>query len=211
MSDAHPILFAGVGSPHGDDRAGWLVADAIAADLWPGVIVRKASVPASLLDWMDGVELLALCDACRGGGPVGSLQRFDWDSATGTRKAEGGRRKTEGESCNADVHFAPSFRFPPSAFRLQSSHSFGVSAVLDLAHRLGRLPRHIIVWGIEGGTFEPGDGPSPELERAIPAIVAVIRSALPGANPPGTTSSSASEPAVSSGTTRVPCGPESRR
>lgn len=159
MSNAtNCILFVGVGSPHGDDRAGWLVADALAADAPPGVSIRKASVPMNLLDWLDGIAFLAVCDACRGGGPAGMVQRFDWTGSAEPR--------------NTPV-------IPALArLRTSGSHAFGLSTVLELAQRLGRLPRRVVVWGIEGQTFEPGDDLSPQVQCGVPAMATAIRGEL---------------------------------
>ena len=46
-----PTLVVGVGSHHGDDQAGWLVADLLAASASEDVAVRKAKTPAEILDW----------------------------------------------------------------------------------------------------------------------------------------------------------------
>jgi hydrogenase maturation protease len=151
MRIADRILFAGIGSPHGDDRAGWLVSDALAADPLPGVVVRKASVPIALLDWLDGVTFLGICDACRGEGPVGSIQRIEWNSAATSTLAR---------------------------LRACGTHAFGLSAVLNLAHRLDRLPPRVVVWGIEGQQFQPGDNLSPSLAERLPEIAATIRKEL---------------------------------
>src|SRR5690242_14779067 len=109
-------LFVGFGSSHGDDRVGWMVADALAPRFPPRAIVRHAAAPIDLLDWLDGVERLALCDACRGIGPVGTWRR--WPS--------------------------PLEELP--AARVRHSHDVGLAATLELAQRLGQLPRDIRLW-----------------------------------------------------------------
>jgi hypothetical protein len=53
-------LFAGTGSPHGDDRIGWLIADALDKLVPPDVEVRLASTPSHLLDWLDEFDRLDL-------------------------------------------------------------------------------------------------------------------------------------------------------
>ncbi|MGI9427921.1 MAG: hypothetical protein ACR2NM_04645, partial [Bythopirellula sp.] len=74
-------LIVGIGSPHGDDQAGWLVAERLATDLdHDNIAVRKATSPVQLLDWLDSIDRLVVCDACRGLGDVGELRRWLWPS-----------------------------------------------------------------------------------------------------------------------------------
>jgi hydrogenase maturation protease len=155
---ADETLFVGIGSPHGDDQIGWCIADILANPPSPGIAVRKASVPADLLDWLDGIALLAVCDASRGGRPAGTVQRLDWPDATAA----------------ADSHVLSIL----ARRRASDTHGFGLATVLDLAHRLDRLPAHVIVWGVEGLTFEPNSELSPQMQGAVPAIAAAIRNDL---------------------------------
>jgi hydrogenase maturation protease len=162
-------LFVGVGSPHGDDRAGWLVADALhemtvtdvftrRSDLLntgatavvqsPPLAIRKACIPADLLDWLDGVARLIVCDAVCGAGPTGTLHRWFWpDPRIGQMHSAG-------------------------------SHDFGLPAVLELAGTLGRLPAVVVAWGIEAGQVLPDAEVSPEIQRALPDLVARIHGEL---------------------------------
>ena len=72
-------LVAGIGSPHGDDQAGWLVADRLTRELHrDDVAVRKATSPTELLNWLDGTERLIVCDACCGLGNAGDVRRWPW-------------------------------------------------------------------------------------------------------------------------------------
>ena len=136
---ASRTLFVGLGSPHGDDQVGWRVAEELRRRQ-PDRTVRIASTPAELLDWLDGLDRLELCDAVRGESP-GRLHRWDWPT--------------------------------PQLGRLRSSgtHSFGVSAVLELAQRLGRLPAAVRIWGIEARQFEPTQTISGQLDAGLPVIV----------------------------------------
>jgi hydrogenase maturation protease len=70
-------LVVGIGSPHGDDQAGWLVAVKLAARQ-TAITVRRAQVPVDLLDWLDGVERLIVCDACEPAGQPGSIRHWIW-------------------------------------------------------------------------------------------------------------------------------------
>lgn len=155
-------LFVGVGSPNGDDRAGWLVADALSeivdsefarqrVNFMNGggtstvrrtrLIVRKACVPADLLDWLEGVDRLIVCDAICGCGAPGTLHYWSWP--------------------------APQI----GQCRSLGSHDFGLHAVLETAGALGQLPPEVIVWGIEAGQVLPNAGLSPEIERSLPDLI----------------------------------------
>ncbi len=78
-------LFVGIGSPHGDDQAGWLLADLLRGQFASagGILVRQAVVPADILDWLNGVEHLHVCDACTTGSPAATLHRWEWNVAAG--------------------------------------------------------------------------------------------------------------------------------
>ncbi|MFO7600146.1 MAG: hydrogenase maturation protease [Candidatus Desulfacyla sp.] len=54
----------------------------------------------------------------------------------------------------------------PAAWFRGSTHQFHVGEAVELARTLGRLPRFVMVYGIEGKTFSPGQGLTPEVARA---------------------------------------------
>ncbi len=70
-------LVAGLGSPHGDDQLGWLVIDELLRSRIPGVAVRKLATPHELLDHLQDVAELIVCDAAAGG-TVGQISRYIW-------------------------------------------------------------------------------------------------------------------------------------
>lgn len=141
-------LFVGVGSDHGDDRVGWLVAEDLKSRFRGGVLIRQAKAPLDLLDWMDGVRCLAICDACRGIGPVGTWMRCEWP-----------------------VVEAP-------FVRAASSHALGLIDTLRLACQLGYLPQEVLLWGVEIASDQPGDPLTVEVAAAISAIVGDVASFL---------------------------------
>ncbi len=143
-------LFVGIGSPHGDDRAGWLVADALASLDGDGVCVRKASIPADLLDDLNGARKLVICDAVRGAGAPGSLHQWRWP----------------------DPRIAQA--------RSSGSHDLSLSDVLQMAANLGQLPSEVIVWGIEASAVgaEPNRDISQDVQRTLPGLVKRIRCEL---------------------------------
>ncbi|MFN0051300.1 MAG: hydrogenase maturation protease [Planctomycetales bacterium] len=139
-------LFVGLGSPQGDDLAGWQVADGVSKECADTreLSVRRAALPLDLLDWLEGIERLALCDACQGGGSPGHWQSWTWPN------------------------------LPVERLRVRGSHDFGVAAVLDLAARLGRLPAEVQVWGIELSDASYASDPSPAVARAVTQVIADV-------------------------------------
>lgn len=127
MSRPH-TLFVGIGSPHGDDRIGWMLADALRERSLAGVEVRQASTPSHLLDWLGPFEKLVVMDAYLTDADSGShdrsrLQRWSWPTNS------------------------------LAILRSANSHAFGLPQVLQLAERLGSLPEDVVVYGVAGSNF----------------------------------------------------------
>ncbi|MGD9722937.1 MAG: hydrogenase maturation protease [Pirellulales bacterium] len=118
-------LVVGIGSPHGDDQVGWLVARNVAQRLDGGVTVRCARAPAELLDWLHGVDRLFLCDALQSEAPPGSVRQWNWPAAE-----------------IANVRFA-------------GSHDLPLAAALQLGESLGMLPRVVRIWGVSIAAAQP--------------------------------------------------------
>jgi hydrogenase maturation protease len=129
-----------------DDAAGLAVARLLAGML-PGVdVIEREGEPAALIDAWEGVETLWLVDAVASGSPSGTVHRID---------------ATEQE-------------LPAELFRA-STHHLGLGEAVELARALGRLPERVIFYGIEGGSFDAGDGLSPEVERAVAQVAEAVR------------------------------------
>lgn len=144
---AAKILVIGVGNEHrGDDAAGLLVARRLRDRKLPGVsVVETQSDGTLLLDLWDGAERVCLVDAVSSGAQPGRLLRLD------------------------------SLRQIPEASRFhRSTHGLGVEAAIALAHALNRLPRELMIYGIEGAKFDAGAGISPEVRRGIEEAVAAV-------------------------------------
>jgi len=58
-----------------------------------------------------------------------------------------------------------------------STHGLGVSAAIRMAGVLGRLPKQLQLYGIEGRRFEHGTEVSPELKSAVEHVVQQINAA----------------------------------
>lgn len=143
----------GIGSPSGDDQAGWLVVDALTA-LGVGsgadVVIAKLDRPgAGLVARLDAAEHAILIDAMQSGAPPGTLHRFD----------------------PAEV--------PLPAADL-SSHGFGVFAALALAQALGKLPPRVEVIGIEIAQAAPGGAVSAPVRSAAGRVARQLAATLAG-------------------------------
>ncbi len=112
-------LIVGIGSPHGDDQAGWLVARKLAERLPSTVTVRIARSPSELLNWLDGVERLIICDACQAGDAAGTIRRWQWPA----------------DELNE--------------VRWSSTHDMPLPAALSLAERLEQMPNDVVIWSVE--------------------------------------------------------------
>lgn len=165
MSQSERILVAGLGSAHGDDQAGWLVAENLAFQCrdYQDVSVRKASIPLDLLDWLEGIKILHVCDACETTHGQQKLHRFTWGA---------GQLVNSIESTDSDMYATlPSLR-------RRGSHDFGLPDVLRLAAETQQLPELVIIWTIEGTAFEPGNVMNDETRTSATQVVKAIMNDL---------------------------------
>ncbi len=126
-------LLVGLGSPHGDDQAGWLVVSGVEqrlAGYSKTLACRLAKSPSDLLDWLDEVTHLIVCDACESATQLGELRFWHWPEDRVVRT------------------------------RSSNSHQLGLPEVLDLATTLGRLPAQVEIRTIGCAAFAPGTEPS---------------------------------------------------
>jgi hydrogenase maturation protease len=147
------IRVLAVGSPHGDDQVGWEIVARLHQRIPSGVEARTLSEPLELLDHLDGCDRLIVLDACRSGGKPGTTCRFRWPDERLDWQAGG------------------------------SSHGLGVAAALSLAVSLGRTIPEVVLFGIEGRNWAPGEGLGPEVSEALPLLVEEVLAELRGARP----------------------------
>lgn len=137
------VRIVGIGSPSGDDQAGWLVVDALralGAAETPGVALVKLDRPgAALLTQFDAAGHVILIDAMRAGGRPGGIRRL-------ARAAW------------------------PTLAAGASSHGFGLADALALAESLGALPARIEVYGIEAVETEPGAALAPAVAAGAASL-----------------------------------------
>lgn len=126
-------LVVGLGSPHGDDQAGWLVVSELAhrlCDKSASLLCRLAKSPCDMLDWFDDATRVIVLDACESAAQLGELRCWHWPAEDIVRT------------------------------RSSSSHQLGLCEVLELATTLGRLPVQVEIRTIGSGAFMPGTAPS---------------------------------------------------
>ena len=121
MPDVTKVI--GIGSHHGDDVAGWVVADRLRhrANLTAEVVLIRDA--ASMLDHLPGCDRLILIDSCISGDTPGAVKRLEWPGA---------RLQTRWGT---------------------STHGLSVCDALQLAEQLGRCPKEIVIFGIEAESF----------------------------------------------------------
>jgi hydrogenase maturation protease len=139
MTQQIGTLVVGIGSPHADDQAGWLLIERLTATPSIEVPLRKATVPHELLDWMEACADLHIIDACDTGDTVYRLDCSQDDALPTIQKR----------------------------LRSQSSHQFGIDGVIRLGKTLGRFPDRVVVWGIPGENFGPGQSVSASCQQHI--------------------------------------------
>ena len=144
------VRILGIGSPSGDDQAGWLTVDALAAcGVHAGheLVIEKLDRPgAGLVSRLDA-DWVILVDAMQGGGPPGRIRCFEQDA------------------------------WPDYAHGL-SSHGFGVLDALLLAQALASLPRRLQLYGIEIGSANPAEVPGAGIQDAARQLARRIADAL---------------------------------
>ena len=149
-------LILGVGHPHrGDDAAGLEVVRRLRErDLGPTRVVAAWGEATEILEAWRGFDSVTVVDATSGGGPAGAIVRLDGESA----------------------------RLGPGDLRA-SSHGMGLAEAIALGRQLGRLPPHLVIYGIEGRAFGVGEAMSPEVERAVAALARILGEAGGEAGP----------------------------
>jgi hydrogenase maturation protease len=142
------LIVIGVGNAwRRDDAAGLAVARLLRGTVPAGVeVLEQEGEPAALLDAWDGAGAVWLVDAVSSGAEAGTVHRLD----------------------------ASEDALPATLFRA-SSHLLGLADAVELARALGRLPARVVVFGIEGGRFEAGEGLTPAVAAAVERVAGAVR------------------------------------
>ena len=140
------IKIIGVGSPFGDDRLGWIVAEQLKT--LPICLSEKDKIDISILDrpgtalisqWRDA-DAVILIDAVRSGATPGTLHILSADDI------------------DEDT-------------QLTSSHGFGVASTIALARTLDELPEYFYLCGIEIDPTNLGEDLGLSAREAINPLV----------------------------------------
>ena len=140
-------MVIGVGNPYrGDDAAGLAAAERLQSRVPDGVSVLPCEQePTRIIDAWKDARAAVIVDAVQSGADPGTLHRID----------------------------ASRERVPAHVFR-SSTHAFSVAEAIELARALGRLPKSIVVYGVEGATFAAGVGLTPQVETAVDGVVEAV-------------------------------------
>ena len=147
MSDPRTLIQC-IGNRLGrDDGAGPAVADRLRQPALPTSIeIREHWGEGSeLMQEWDRAERVILVDAAASGAPPGTIHRFDARAQT-----------------------------IPKGFCCYNTHRFGVAEAVELARALGRLPKEIYLYAIEGTDFGNGEELSPAVAGAVENLSADI-------------------------------------
>jgi hydrogenase maturation protease len=145
--DRPVVLVIGIGNPdRGDDGFGPAVARRLRGSVLFGVRILERSGDALALieDW-NGFSSVVLVDVVTPITEPGRVYRLD---LTGS---------------SLPIGVAP-----------RSTHSFGVAEVVELARSLGRLPRYLAMYLVEGERFETGAPLSPAVAKAVVEVAELI-------------------------------------
>ena len=144
--NAPETLVAGIGSPLGDDRAGWLVIDHLADIPQLTARLRKASSPHQLIDWMTDARTLHIVDACVN---IETITRIEIANPQSSNQIDSSLAEIDQLS------------------RCHSTHHLDLRSVIELAHSLGKLPQRVVLWAVPGLYFAADQPLSERCERAI--------------------------------------------
>jgi len=150
----------GIGSrERGDDAAGLLAARFLRTRVPEGVtVVCCGADPVSLFDAWARADRVWLADAVMSGAPAGTVHRIE----------------VPGQAL---------LPRPPC----RSTHGLGLAEAVELGRTLGRLPRSLVIFGIEAASFDVGGWPSAAVRGGARAAAAAIMAELGGepASAPG--------------------------
>lgn len=146
VKGACPVRVLGVGSPLGDDAAGWETVRRLQRDKkWgSGIEFHIVEGGQRLLDKLDGRGTLLLVDAAASPVMPGTIQRL------------------EGLDPRIDT------------LRPGTTHHLRPAEALQLAAALGLLPPKVVIWTIAGACFDFPVGLSPPVAAALPRLVQQI-------------------------------------
>jgi hydrogenase maturation protease len=152
---ATSVVVVGLGSrDRGDDAVGPEVAARVGELLGNNGglrVVEHEDDPATLLEAWAGADLAIVVDAVRTGGEPGAVVVLEAGQGT-----------------------EPLTQEPWAGPARGGTHAFGLAAAIELARVLDRLPRRLVVVGVEATCWETGTGLSEPVAAACPRAVAAV-------------------------------------
>jgi hydrogenase maturation protease len=143
-------LVIGLGNPErGDDAVGRHVARLVAAEHLD-VRVIELDDPSEALDAWGPADTVVVADAVTSDGDPGDIRVIDATART----------------------------LPTGSWAGGGTHALGLAAVVELARALGRLPRLLLVVGVEARQFDHGTPMSDAVAAAVPAAAAAVLAAI---------------------------------
>lgn len=141
------LLVIGVGNTYrGDDAAGMLTVRLLKdMGLDSSMVVEQSGEGAALMETWKGAETVIVIDAISSGRPAGEIHRLD-----------------------------PTLRPLPAQIFHSSTHAFSLPDAIELARALNELPPRLLVFGIEGQSFQAGAELSPEVSAALPNAAKLV-------------------------------------
>ena len=141
------IRIIGLGNElRGDDAVGLLAARRLQRAVGERAEVIEAEMAGvGLIELMKGARLVILIDAARSGRNPGIIHRLDASNSPISTQI-----------------------FP------RSSHAIGTADAMELARTMGVLPARVIVYGIEAGNTEAGQGLSSPVAKALDEAVGLV-------------------------------------
>lgn len=142
------ILVIGIGNIYrGDDGAGPFVTRILKEFVTKYVsIIENCNDCLKLIDLWKDIDYVIIVDAACSDAKPGTIHRFD----------------------------ALKQPIPKNFFHF-STHSIGIAELIELSRTLNKLPKYLVIYGIEGRCFEAGIGLSLEVEKAVREIVRFVK------------------------------------
>lgn len=141
------MMILGVGNAfRGDDAAGLEAARRLRLRLPEARVLEREGDLAGVLDDWGREEAVIAIDATHSRAPAGTVTRFE-------------------------AHERPI----PAVFSKGSTHLFGLAEAIELGRALGRLPKRVVVYGIEGRDFGAGAALTREVDVAVDRVVRQVQ------------------------------------
>lgn len=148
MTNLHErIVIIGIGNEYrGDDAVGLYIARKLADSMPANCDVKESPGEGTqLLHLWEGYNRVILVDAVKSSSSPGTVHRVD--------------------AVKEDL---------PAQWTHQSSHTVSLPDAIDLARTIGAMPKSLLIFGIEGNSFEPGTDLSAKVREAADNLIPLL-------------------------------------